>query len=144
VTGEEERERKKNVEEGRALFSAYQGSVQQLATGMIAVGERLERSNQLLEMLVRQQGQLVQQNQQLAEGQAALVEHLAALQRQVAVQVELQGQSLGIPIQHVQPAGGPVPGFVESMGAQILNGLAGQFMPRGQPMPNVRPPWEGG
>jgi len=96
VGAEEDRERQQRAEEGRALFAAYQASVQQLATGMLAVGERLEHSNQL-------QAKIVQQNDAIIRGQQSLIEHLAALQRQIAVDVQMRGQAAGIPIQNGVP-----------------------------------------
>lgn len=110
---EDQEERQRRVDEGRALFGAYQASVEQLAISMQAVAERLERQNQLLTMIV-------QQNNQGLESNRVLCEHMQSLQRQIAANVQVQAQGMGLPVQ--QHGYGPSAAQNDVLG-QALNAI---------------------
>jgi hypothetical protein len=107
VTDEERREH------GKQLFDAFCESTGNLATGMIALCERLERSHQLRALELEELRASREQN--------------AALQRQIGVLVQVIARQQGVPVQAVpQPADGGQQNWAQGAIHGAIQGMLGR------------------
>jgi hypothetical protein len=100
-------------EHGRQLFNAYLTSTENLATGMLALGERIEVSNRILV-------QSIEESRRSREQQAAL-------QRQIGVLVQVLSRQQGIPVAPLPQIPFEPENPIATMGVNAIQGLLDRY-----------------